>query len=206
MRIRRHRDEKLARLQALTGTRRDDLLAVGRIVDDVLVAPNGQDLFADPYGASYVVAVVRGAVVRCADGQLCVAGDVVVTRPYERIRSLGAVALVGDPRDAGRLAQLLGRSPARPSAPRRSTHRSVRHDVTPPQVTEAAGKAMAALSPNASSHKPPSAAPCPGAARRAPAISHPPSGRSPGPVPPPGVPRRGPVHERVGGRGRPAGG
>jgi hypothetical protein len=113
MPIRRRVDEKLVTLRALTGLRRrDDLLDLGRIAEDVVDAPAGTPLLVDWLGRGYAVAVLRGSVqlsrsAQLRDASAFAAGDVFVTAPFETVRSLGAVAIVAAARDADRMRELL---------------------------------------------------------------------------------------------------
>jgi hypothetical protein len=107
MQLHRPTDRHLAALRTLTGLRRrDQLLELARITEDVLETDAGAPLLVDWIGSGYAVAVVRGTVVR-AGGAVHSSGEVFVTEPFETVQSLGAVALIAQSAHAAQLAALL---------------------------------------------------------------------------------------------------
>lgn len=108
MRVRRHPDTWLSRLSAVTGiAAKDDLLELGRFVEDIVEAADDKVLLADWTGHHHAIAVVDGLVFRESAARSYRAGEVFISNPLETVRSHGAIALIARPKDASRLAALL---------------------------------------------------------------------------------------------------
>ena len=98
----------LSRLSALTGIAgKDELLELGRLVEDVVEAEDDKVLLADWTGNHHAIAVLDGSVFRESAGRSYGAGEVFISNPLETVRSHGAIAVIARPTDASRLAALL---------------------------------------------------------------------------------------------------
>ena len=115
MRRRQQRDLKLDRLQRFTGIRRrDQLLDLGRLIDDVIVSDPGTNMLHDHFGSCHAIGIIDGAVRRGSLNIVHTRGEVFETFPYECVTSFGSVVVIAPASASSRLERLL--RPLRESA------------------------------------------------------------------------------------------
>lgn len=108
MRRRQRRDLKLERLQGLTGIRRrDQLIELGRLIDDVVVSDSGTNMLRDHFGSCHAIAVIDGAIRRDSLNIVHTSGEVFESFPYECVTSFGSVVGIAPASASSRLERLL---------------------------------------------------------------------------------------------------